>query len=205
LRLIGQALDISSSDADEAIVSVPLTGSAQAVSTHKIAVTPVTHNFGTVKSGEASSPVEITIRNNGARSLGVASIDLSNASVFSLVPASTNRCSDAPFFLNAGQSCNIAATIKPSGYGDWLGVVTIPGLTIAPNDPVQPSLPLAFRGEGTNSLEVPALRLQPDVVDFGEVLQGRAFAAQQVTLTNLGDTPVSLAAAGLIKPRGSRR
>jgi len=300
------SLDIMSNDPDEATVSISLSGSSDIVPSQAIEVTPLTHNFGTLSAGTTSAPVEVEIRNTGESALKIISATLSAQPVFAFTSAELNNCSETPFFLNPGQSCKLAVTFTPVGYGDYLSILSIesddintptfpvtlrgsgsqvlvtsgiavspmshsfghvvtgqtsapvvisiynvgggdldisalngnavfdsayllvpdvgidacgnppfsvtPGdscdiqvlfqpsvagntigtLSIESNDPVQPALVLTFRGEATDALQIAELHLQPEIVNFGEVLQGNESLPQRVSLTNRSDAAVSI-------------
>lgn len=182
-------LEVLSTDPDEAVVTVPLSGRSDVVPSQQIDVTPITHDFGTILPGVTSPAQEITISNNGASALKVESIALAGQPVFSLVPAAATNCSDAPFFLNPGQSCNLAVTFSPVVSGDHLGT-----LTIESDDANTPTFPVTLRGNGSLVLVTSGIAVAPSTHNFGSVQQGQTSAPVVISVFNVGGGDLDISA-----------
>ncbi len=85
-----------------------------------IAVSPLTHDYGSVTVGTQTTPQTFTISNNGNCELTVDSISNSNPIHFNMVVSGGGAtCSAAlPFVLAVGESCDITVAFAPQSLGE---------------------------------------------------------------------------------------
>jgi hypothetical protein len=83
-------------------------------------VSPIPSNlaFGDVQIGTTSTPLNVTLRNVGTKSLVLQSISVSPLSQFDR----TNTC---PQTLEAGESCTVSVTLTPTKIGVIIGTLSI--------------------------------------------------------------------------------
>lgn len=101
-----------------------------------IAVSPESLDFGSIETGSASPPLELTVSNNGLANLIIGSIDITgvNAGEFS----QANDCSTLVY----EDSCTITVTFTPGSVGKKSAT-----LNIASNDPDSPTVDVPLAGE----------------------------------------------------------
>ncbi len=139
------ALNIASNDPDTPNISVALSGTGQAVGGGggaNIAVTPVSHDFGSVDVGSTSTPQTITINNTGTADLVVSSIALTGTDAAEFDVA-TGTCSSLSPTIAAASDCTIEVTLSPTSTG-----VKSAALSIASNDGDTPNLSVTISGSG---------------------------------------------------------
>ena len=117
-------------------------------------VLPASFDFGTVTTGDAPAPLEVTIRNTGTDQLRVSSIGLTAASspAFTLsLTAGTQPCASTTPTVAPGGSCTFRVTFRPTGTG-----TSAANVQIASNDPTSPAfgLPISGTSEAVNALTV---------------------------------------------------
>jgi len=98
----------------------------------RISVSPASLSFGAVTTG-TSTQLSITIANSGNAALSVSALNSSNPA-FTVTPA-------APFNIQAGGSTQVNVRFSPTSAGAQSGT-----LTIASNDPAQPSVQVSLSG-----------------------------------------------------------
>jgi FG-GAP-like repeat/Beta-propeller repeat len=103
----------------------------------------------------------------------------------------TNNCPVPPAQLPGGQNCNYTVLFAPTAVGSRTGT-----LTITTDAPGTPSFTVNFVGNGVT---IPAPTLTP-VLSFGPIVPGTTSAAQNLTLRNLGNGPLTLTAPVLTGP-----
>lgn len=96
--------------------------------------------------------------------------------------------STAPATLAPGESLALSILFRPSAQGPFSGTVTI-----ASDDPDNPSLAVALTGVGTAP---GALAVRPAALDFGRVGEGEA-ATRELDLQSLGPADLFLGSFGL--------
>lgn len=146
------------------------------------ALTPTAVDFGTQTIGVKTAPTTVILMNNGATTLAVSSVSLSdNYAGFTI---STNTCTGAN--LSQGSSCAVSIQFDP-----WRLIAVSAQLQFFDNAPDQvQNVPLTGKGTG------PAVALSPDpVVGLGSQRVGITSNPQTVTVTNVGDAPLTVAAA----------
>lgn len=136
---------VTSNDATNSPLDVPLTGSGVIGSTPNIAVTPANIDFGQVDAGTSSSPAEMTISNTGSAPLSVSGIALDNAAVYSLDPSGgSNPCGGVTPVIAAGDNCTVDAVFAPVDDGGPFNAT----VTVESDDPDTPSVDVPFTGTG---------------------------------------------------------
>jgi hypothetical protein len=98
--------------------------------------------------------------------------------------AQTNNCPIAPSTLNAGQSCSISVTFKPTTTGTQNG-----GVALKDNSPASPQQTISATGTG----EPYAFALNPSSLNFPNEIPGNSSPAQSVTVLNDGAAQVGIA------------
>ncbi len=136
-----------------------------------VAATPNPVSFGGQEVGATSLAQNVQVMDAGSQSLEISGVSASGDF------AATNNCSST---LAAGTSCNISVRFTPTAVGARTGT-----LTLTDNAAGSPQT-INLTGTGTSG----AVSLSATSLDFGSVLAGTASAAQSVTLSNAGGTPL---------------
>jgi phosphatidylethanolamine-binding protein (PEBP) family uncharacterized protein len=154
--------------------SVSLSGTG--VSTG-VTVSPSSVAFGNQSVGATSSAHAVTLTNAGSSALSITSIAVFgvNASDF----AQSNNCGSS---VAAGANCTINVTFKPTAAGSRSAAVAI--TDNATGSPQSASL----SGTGVSI----GVTVSPSSVAFGNQSVGVASSAQTVTLTNSGNSALSI-------------
>jgi len=139
---------------------------------------PSSLNFGFRQVGLTSSPQNVTVANASSHSVTFTSI------VSSGEFAQTNNCPITPSTLNAGQSCSISVTFKPTTTGTLNG-----GVILKDNAPASPQQTISATGTG----EPYAFALNPSSLDFPSVIPGNSSPVKSVTVLNDGAAQVGIA------------
>lgn len=136
-------------------------------------MTPAAIDFGTVTVGARSAAVAATIHNPGGDNLTVTSAGITGANA-------ADFAAGACATVAAGASCSLPVTFAPADGGARQGVLTagIVGL----GGP----LSVALSGVGA------PLSLSASSLDFGPVLVHTHAAPRDLTLTNLGTSPLTV-------------
>jgi uncharacterized protein YjdB len=145
----------------------------------QIGVSPALLSFGSIVANTTSTQ-NVTVSNTGGTSLSVTSATVTGAA-FSTVSATF------PFTIAAGASASLTIRFAPTAAGNFTG-----SLTVSSN---APNTPLAISLSGTATAP-PTLLLSasPTSVNFGSILVGNN-SSQSITLSNTGNTAVSVSAA----------
>ena len=139
---------------------------------------PSSLNFGFRQVGLTSSPQNVTVANASSHSVTFTSIASSGEF------AQTNDCPITPSTLNAGQSCSISVTFKPTTTGTLNG-----GVILKDNAPASPQQTISATGTG----EPYAFALNPSSLDFPSVIPGNSSPVKSVTVLNDGAAQVGIA------------
>ena len=134
-------------------------------------------NFGNVSTGLKATN-NLVLTNTGAANLKISLLALAGTD-FSVSGITT------PTTLTTGQSAQVAVTFSPPAAGSATG-----NLSIASNDPANPTINVALSGTGT-STATGQLNASSNSVSFGSVASGTR-AEQQIVLTNLGNSGVTI-------------
>jgi len=139
-----------------------------------IDVTPTSLSFGNVVVG-ARPTQSLTVRNTGSAPLTVASFTINNPRFSVLEPA-------VPFMVAPNGQQPVTVRFSPTTVGPQSGV-----LSIASNDPDEPSVPIQLQGVGV----APNINVVPTSVDFGSVGRGESRDAT-LTVSNTGSTVLTI-------------
>jgi len=157
----------------------------------KISVSPMSINFGSLKSGVASSPKSVTIKDSatgGSKlAIGVMEITGDDASDFTL----SNPCPD---LLAKGDSCKPSVTITSSSFGKKSAT-----LSISSDDPKKPVVLVKLAA----TVVPPTISVSPSSLNFGKVKTGTNTATRVIKIKNTGLSDLkinSLTLSGDITP-----
>jgi hypothetical protein len=147
-----------------------------------ITVSPVSLTFGSELVGAGSPRQTVTVTNTGttAVSLGTIATTGDNSADFTI----TTDCHASLF---AGKTCQVQVRFVPTTGQPGLrnAVLSIPNLTLGGTHPV------ALSGTALTA------KLSPRNLNFGSVPLGQTSQPQTATLTNLGNTDLSITLIGL--------
>lgn len=129
--------------------------------------------FANQPVGTTSAPQNLALGNSGNVPLTIGSIAASGEF------AQTNDCTSP---LAAGSYCTISVTFTPTAPGDHNGTLTIPDNAAGSPHTV------ALSGVGLGPLAI----LSASSLSFADQQRGTTSAAQTVTLTNNGNTPLNI-------------
>ncbi len=122
-------LAINTSDPALPVANVPLTGTGSA----GVAVlSPTSHNFGTVRSGQTSAPFTFTLNNTGTATLSMNTINITGS------PQRFNLTQNCGSTLAAGANCQISVRFVPQNPGNYTNTLIVN--TQAPGNNVQATL-----------------------------------------------------------------
>jgi len=155
-------------DASGSPQTVALSGSGIAVG-----LSPASLTFANQLVGTTSPAQTVTLSNAGSAPLKISSIATTGDYTQS------NNCGGS---LNAGTSCSINVTFKPTATGTRTGT-----LSVTDNASGSPQT-VALVGSGI----APAAALSPASLTFANQLVGTTSAAQSVTLSNPGSAPLNI-------------
>jgi phospholipase C len=134
-----------------------------------------------LSSSLLSFPTQTVGTTSVAQAATLTNLSSTPLSIFSVVPsgdyAETNTCGGS---VAAGASCMISARFTPTTTGTRFGTVTV-----TDSDGGSPHI-LDLTGSGTE------VSLSPTSLTFGSQAVGTASRPQTVTLTNLGNTPLTI-------------
>jgi hypothetical protein len=156
-------------------ISIALSGTGVPLPAASVSASPLSLAFGNVTVGQTSGARAIVVSNTGTA-------DATNM-VYPAAPANFVRsgtCNGAT--LNAGSSCTVVFTFKPTAAAGASATYTITG--------GGRTMPIALSGTGT-ALPVASLSANPNSLAFGAVRTGTASAAVAITLTNEGSAPAT--------------
>lgn len=153
--------------------TVSLAGTANAPMA-KLSTSLANYAFPDTNLG-ASSTGTITLNNTGTAATALGTITSSNTAEF---PVTATTCGTS---LAAGASCTMTVKFVPAQAGSRSGTLTIPyGTSTA-------SLSVALTGNGVNNAQI---TVSPTSLTFPPTTVGATSAAQTVTMTNSGTTPL---------------
>jgi hypothetical protein len=142
-----------------------------------IQVSSTSINFGNGVVGSSSSQVLI-ITNTGAATLSITQVNTSGSGSFSVSGFSL------PLNVNAGQQTTITVAFLPTSAGSASGNISI--VSNAPTSPTSVGL------SGTGIAATLTLSISPTSLSFGNVTTGTASGTQNVTITNTGNSNVTI-------------
>jgi hypothetical protein len=157
--------------------SAAATLTVNAAPTPAIQVSSTSINFGNGVVGSTSSQV-LVITNIGTATLSVTQVNPSGSSSFSTSGFSL------PLNVNAGQQTTITVAFLPTSVGAVSG-----NISIASNAPTSPT---SVGLSGTGIAATLTLGINPTILSFGNVTTGTSSPSQNVTITNTGNSNVSI-------------
>jgi hypothetical protein len=176
-------LSVSTDDPNNPTVSVKLAATAVPPT---ISASPLSLDFGKVKTGTNTATKVVTIKNTGLSDLKIDTISLSGDSSFD----QTNTCST----IAKGASCTVSVTISPATFGIKTGTLNIPS-----NDPKKPVLSVKLKGTASP----PSVSISPTNIVFRSVATGATSAEKKITIKNIGVSDLnitSVAVEGVSSP-----
>src|SRR5947209_8157834 len=147
----------------------------------QLSVTPPSASFGNVGVGTRNT-YAFTLTNSGSASVTVSQANVSGSGL------SVGGLS-MPLTLSAGQRTSFNVAFAPTGAGSVTGSLSL--VSDAPNSPST----IALSGAGVTSTFL--LTASPTSLSFGNVTAGSKSAPQTVTLTNSGNSSVSISQINL--------
>jgi hypothetical protein len=133
-------------------------------------------NFGSVADGSSSSQT-LTITNTGTATLSITQVTVTG-SVFSASGFSF------PWNVNAGKQTTITVAFLPTSIGAMSGNISL--VSNAPTSPTSVGL------TGTGIAATFTLGISPASLSFGNVTTNTSSATQNVTITNTGNSNVTI-------------
>jgi Abnormal spindle-like microcephaly-assoc'd, ASPM-SPD-2-Hydin len=155
---------------DSGALATVLEGTGVAVATPDVSLTPTALAFGDQSIGVASAAKIVSLSNSGNATLHITSIAASGDF------AQTNACGTQ---VNAGASCDISITFKPTVAGARSGTVTIVSDALVSTDTITLS--------GAGAATAPLLSVSVASLDFGAQVIGATSSPQAITLRNIGN------------------
>ncbi len=154
-------LAIASTDPNEAVISVGLSGTGALAPVCNIQVSPLSLSFGGVPLGSTVTR-STTITNTGTAECTLGSPSTSGTSEFSLGAAAA-----LPPTLGPGAAATLSLVYTPADLGDDAGT-----LTINSGDPDQPSISVSLTGSGVPVSQQCDVQVDPLSLNFGDVAVG---------------------------------
>jgi hypothetical protein len=163
------ALLVFADNATNSPQNVSLTGTA---SSSSVTLTPATMSYATQLIGTNSTPQVATLTNTGTQAVTINSIATTGPY------SQTNNCGTS---LAAGAACTINVVFTPTKSGTLTG-----SLVVTDNAPGSPQT-VTLTGVGT------VLQFSPTSLTFGTYKKGTSAPPQNITMTNLGTSTVTIA------------
>ena len=168
-------------DAASSPNNVALTGTGVSSGTPSLSFSPSPLAFGNQPTGTTSSPLTLTVTNNGTATQVLSTpyftLGGSNPTVFANTGGGT--CVDGASITVSG-SCTILLTFTPSSVAAFSATITINGTVSASN---------ALTGTGGT---LPTITLTPINIAFGNQDNGTSSNPTSVTLTNSGGATLTI-------------
>ncbi|MBN1283417.1 MAG: choice-of-anchor D domain-containing protein [Proteobacteria bacterium] len=151
---------------------------------------PEAHDYGSVRVGDLSEAVRITVTNTGERSARINSIRFAERLNFSIVEESST-CLVGLKLPGGGSTCVIDIVFGPVESGDLADTLTVG------TNRGRPKISLSGKGLAPDALIEPASR------DFLDQPIGKPSAAQAFKVTNTGDADLHVSAIDIAGPDSS--
>ena len=176
---VSASMMITSNDADQPSITVPITGEGVVSSGCVVTATPRSINFGVSTPGNGVEQA-VTIQNTGTGDCVIsrAGIAGSGAAAFSFVTTGATT-------IPSGQTFDVALRFSPPAQATYSAIATI-----QTTDPNLQSVSITLAGEGR---VVETFFVRPDAIDFGQVAPACGNASiRNVTMRNVGATAVTV-------------
>jgi hypothetical protein len=156
----------------------------------QVVVLPTSLSFSNQVEGTTSASQAVTLTNNQSSALGITSVTFSgtNASDF----AETDNCDGS---LSAGASCSINVTFTPATLGSRTGNLNI-AINISGT-----SLTVPLSGTGVTATRI--VSLSTSSLIFTNQMVGSTSPAQGITLTNTGNSNLTISGLAISGPNAS--
>ncbi len=146
-------------------------------------------SFGSIQTGNSSTPQSITLTSNGGEALSVNSISLGGADPSQFTESDTCQ---VPSALQPTKFCSISITFAPTHSGSQEST-----LSITDNAPGSPQS-VTLTGAGLDPPPpAPAVTVAPDPVTFGTLNQGTTSSPIVVTVSNSGNATLHISSVTL--------
>ena len=168
--------------------SVGLAGTGQ-VPSSTLQFNPSSLTFALQDTSTTSAAQAVTVTNSANSPLKFSSITLTGANPGDFA-ISKDTCSGGSASLAAGASCKVSVTFSPSTTGTRAAAITLTDNT--------GGSPQSVGLNGTGQVPTFTLNLNPSSLTFALQNAGTTSAAQAVTVTNSGNSPVAFSSITLI-------
>jgi sugar lactone lactonase YvrE len=165
---------------------IALTCTGTTVATPQAALSPASLSF-TTTVGTAAATQAATLTNKGTAALALTSIAIGGTNPTSF--AQTNTCGSS---LAAGSSCTVTVSFTGTSTGSYSATLTATDNASPTTQTVQLTGLVT-----TGSAAAPAATLTPSALNFGSIETGTKSTAQNATLTNTGNAPLTIASVSL--------
>ena len=145
--------------------------------------------FGNDTVGITTAAKAVTLSNSSGTPLAIKSITLGGANASSFT--TSNNCVVS---LAAGQSCSIQAQFKPAATGPFTATISIS------DNATNPSQTITLTGTGAQTTTAPTLKLSATSLAFGSEKVHTESAVKSVTLTNTGNTTITISSIATTGP-----
>lgn len=166
-----------SSNASNATLSVPLSGTGTKPPQATLAANPANVNFGSVNTGTTGTQT-VTITNSGNASASISQISASGTGF------STSGIPTMPYTLAAGATVSFSVTFAPTT------VTSYSGSLVVNSNSSNSTLSVPLSGTGTQPPQA-KLAASPTSVNFGSANTGTS-TNQSVTITNSGNASATI-------------
>ena len=174
-------LAIGSTDPNEPVISVSLSGTGAVAAVCNIQVSPLSLADGAVPLGSNASR-STTITNTGTANCTVNSLAISGTPELALGGAAPAL----PHTLIPGGAVSIPVVYTPTNVGDDAGA-----LAIGSSDPDQPGISVSLSGSGVQTSQQCDVQVSPLSLNFGNLAQG-SNAVLSTTVKNAGTAPCNV-------------
>lgn len=170
------------------VTSIPVSGTGLPPSssgpppTPVLSASPSALNLGSVMMGSSVSQTA-SLTNTGTGSVTISSVGVTGAGFSATGMA-------VPLTLAAGQSTSVTVGYSPAGTGSASGSVSV--MSNAANSPTT----IALTGSGTAQTRL--LTPSASSLSFGSVMVGKTSSTQTISVTNSGNSSVSISSLAII-------
>jgi hypothetical protein len=179
----GSTFDVVVSNTAGTVTSAAVTLTVSAAPTPGIRVSSTSLNFGNAVVGSTLSQVLI-ITNTGTATLSITQVTETGSAFFTVSGFSL------PLNVNAGQQTTITVAFLPTSVGAASGNISI--VSNAPTSPTSVGL------SGTGIAATLNLNIRPTSLSFGSITTGTSSAPQTITVTNTGNSNVTISQISVI-------
>ena len=182
---VNGSVSVSSNLNPQTMATLALSGTGQSSSSaptpSQITISPASVSFGSIPAASTATHY-VSVSNTGGSPLSVSNVSVTGPSFAESGPV-------PPFTVAAGQSQTLAVNFAPLAAGTYTGTLLIE------SDAANTIGPVALSGTAT-TVSTLSLSVTPSSLSFGSVVVGSS-ATQNVTLTNTGNSAVTVSSANL--------